>query len=191
MWDKRRLRAAIVKACVAGLPGPRRAGRGFTLVELVVVVCIVAVSAALLVDRLRFYQEAAEKAAMEYTVGAVRSGLQLRVAAMLIRGEERNIESLARANPVDWLVGPPPGYRGEFRALQPAVPRGSWYFDATRSELVYVPDLDGHLKVLADGSKRLRFRVRFEIARAEPDSERKRLAFTGMRVEPATPYTWF
>ena len=183
------MRAAIVKAFVAGLRGPRRAGRGFTLVELVVVVCIVAVSAALLVDRLRFYQEAAEKAAMEYTVGAVRSGLQLRVAAMLIRGEERNIESLARANPVDWLVGPPPGYRGEFRALQPAVPRGSWYFDATRSELVYVPDLDGHLKVLADGSKRLRFRVQISFEPAEPDSERK--VFAGMRVEPVSPYVWF
>jgi len=169
----------------------RRSGKGLTLIELIVVICIVGVSAALLLDRLRFYQEAAEKAAMEYTVGAVKSALQLQVAVMLVRGEERNIESLAHANPTGWLTEPPPGYRGEFRAPQPVVPRGSWYFDATRSELVYVPDLDGHLKVLADGSKRLRFRVRFEIARAEPDSERKRLAFTGVRIEPVTAYTWF
>ena len=168
-----------------------RSGRGLTLIELIVVICIIGVSATLLLDRLRFYQEAAEKAAMEYTVGAVKSALQLQVAAMLVRGEERNIESLAHANPTGWLTEPPPGYRGEFRAPQPVVPRGSWYFDATRSELVYVPDLDGHLKVLADGSKRLRFRVRIEFARAESDSERKRLAFTGVRIEPVTAYTWF
>jgi len=185
------LRAAIVKAFVAGVRGPRRPGRGFTLVELIVVVCIVAVSAALLVDRLRLYQEAAEKAAMEYTVGAVRSALQLRVAAMLMRGEERNIESLARANPFDWLMEPPRGYRGELRSPQPAVPQGSWYFDASRSELVYVPDLDGHLERLADGSKRLRFRVRLEFEPATPDSGRKRGILSATRIEPVVPYTWF
>jgi len=187
------LGAATVRAPVLGsVPHEsRRSGRGLTLIELIVVICIIGVSATLLLDRLRFYQEAAEKAAMEYTVGAVKSALQLQVAAMLVRGEERNIELLARVNPTGWLKEPPPGYRGEFRAPQPAVPRGSWYFDATKSELVYVPDLDGHLKVLADGSKRLRFRVRFEFAPAEPDPERKRLAFTGVRIELVTPYTWF
>ncbi len=162
---------------------------GLTLIELIVVVCIIALSAVLLLERLRFYQEAAEKAAMEYTVGAVKSALQLRVAAMLLRGERGNIGSLARANPVEWLMEPPLGYRGEFRAPQPDVPRGSWYFDATRKELVYVPNLDGHLERLADGSKRLRFRVQISIEPAEPDSERK--VFAGMRVEPVSPYAWF
>ena len=162
---------------------------GLTLIELIVVVCIIALCAVLLLDRLRFYQEAAEKAAMEYTVAAVKSALQLRGAAMLLRGEEKNIASLARANPVEWLMDPPPGYRGEFRAPQPDVPRGSWYFDATRSELVYVPNLDAHLERLADGSKRLRFRVRVIFEPVEPDSERK--VFAGMRVEVVNPYTWF
>src|SRR5438309_11434062 len=94
----------------------RCASPGFTLIELIVVVCIVALCAALLLDRLRFYQEAAEKAAMEYTVATMKSALQLRVAAMLVRGEEGNIGILARSNPMDWLMEPPVGYRGEFRA---------------------------------------------------------------------------
>jgi prepilin-type N-terminal cleavage/methylation domain-containing protein len=162
---------------------------GLTLVELIVVVCIIALCATLLFERLRFYQEAAEKAAMEYTVAVVKSALQLRVAAMLLRGEGKNIGSLARANPVGWLTEPPAGYRGEFRAPRPAVPRGSWYFDATSHELVYVPNLDSHLQRLADGSKQLRFRVQISFEPAEPDSERR--VFTAMRVEPVTPYTWF
>jgi general secretion pathway protein G len=178
-------------APVSGSCGLRRASPGLTLIELIVVICIIGVSAALLLDRLRFYQEAAEKAAMEYTVGAIRSGLQLQVAAMLVRGEERNIEALGRVNPISWLMEPPPGYRGEFRAAQPAVPRGSWYFDATGSELVYVPNLDDHLERLADGSKRLRFRVRIEFAPAEPGSGRGRRILTGVRIERVTPYTWF
>jgi general secretion pathway protein G len=167
----------------------RRSSPGFTLIELIIVVCIVALCAGLLLERLRFYQEAAEKAVMEYNVGVMKSALQLRVAALLIHGEERKIESLARANPFDWLAEPPPGYRGEFRAPQPAVPRGSWYFDATGNELVYVPTLDGHLERLADGSKRLRFRVRLEFEPTQTDSERKRIA--AVRIEPVTPYTWF
>src|SRR3989475_11179243 len=172
--------------------GPREhrcASPGFTLIELIVVVCIVALCAALLLDRLRFYQEAAEKAVMEYTVATVKSAVQVRVAGMLVRGEEKNIGALARANPVDWLMEPPAGYRGELRAPQPAVPRGSWYFDATRNELVYVPNLDAHLERLADGSTRHRFRVHPSCEPAEPDSERRR--FAGMWVEPVTPYTWF
>jgi general secretion pathway protein G len=173
----------------AGSRARRRCSPGFTLIELIIVICIVALCAGLLLERLRFYQEAAEKAAMEYNVGAVKSALQLRVAALLVRGEERKIESLASANPIDWLMEPPPGYRGEFRAPQPVVPRGSWYFDATRNELVYVPNLDAHLERLADGSKRLRFRVRLDFEPSEPGSERRLIA--AMRVEPVTPYTWF
>jgi len=162
---------------------------GLTLIELIVVVCIVALCSTLLFERLRFYQEAAEKATMEYTVAVVKSALQLRVAAMLLRGDGGNIGSLARANPIEWLMDPPPGYRGEFRAPLPDVPRGSWYFDATRKELVYVPDLDGHLERLPDGSKRLRFRVQIRFEPAEPGSERR--VFAGMRLEAVAPYIWF
>src|SRR6266702_937290 len=78
----------------------RRKPAGLTLVELIVVVCIIALCAVLLLERLRFYQEAAEKAAMEYTVGAVKSALQLRAAAMLLKGQGRNIDSLVNVNPV-------------------------------------------------------------------------------------------
>jgi len=178
-----------VRKLVPGRPSRGRIGAGLTLIELVIVVCIIGVLSAVLLERLRFYQEAAEKAAMENNVGALKSALQLRVAALLVRGEERNIGSLASANPFSWLMEPPPGYRGEFRAPQPAVPRGSWYFDATRNEIVYVPDLDAHLERLADGSKRLRFRVRLDFEPTEPGSEQKRIA--GMRIEPVSPYVWF
>jgi general secretion pathway protein G len=185
------LGAATVKGPLPGSGSRerRRSSPGFTLIELIIVVCIVALCALLLLERLRFYQEAAEKAVMEYNVGAVKSALQLRVAALLVRGEERKIESLAGVNPMDWLAEPPPGYRGEFRAPQPAVPRGSWYFDATRKELVYVPNLDAHLERLADGSKRLRFRIRLDFEPTESDSESKHI--TAVRIEAVTPYTWF
>src|SRR5258708_28159532 len=100
---------------------------------------------------------------------------------MLVRGEGKKIGCPGRANPKEWLMERPPGYRGEFRAPQPDVPRGSWYFDATNKELVYVPNLDSHLERLADGSKRLRFRVQISFEPARPDSDRR--AFTRLRAE--------
>ncbi len=186
------MQAATVKS-PARHPGSRfrRAGAGFTLIELIVVVCIIALCAALLLDRLRYYQEAAEKAVMEQTVGALRSAVTLRAASLLLKGQERDIGLLARANPIEWLMDPPPGYRGEFRAPEPAVPPGSWYFDATRSELVYVPNLDAHLKPAPDGSKRLRFRVQIEFEPVEPDSKRERGALSATRLAPVVPYAWF
>lgn len=148
-------------------------------------------TAAVLLERLRYYQEGAEKTAMEYTVSALKSALQLQVAGLLVKGRDRDLEKLARANPVDWLQEPPPGYRGEFRAQEPVVPPGSWYFDATRGELVYVPNLDAHLSPGPDGSKRLRFRVLLEFEPPELGSTRERGSLTATRIVAVTPYAWF
>ena len=173
----------------AGLRGSC-ACAGLTLVELIVVICIIALSATALLDRLRYYQEAAEKAAMEQTVGVLKSGLQLRMAALLLKGE-RDMSPLARANPFDWLTEAPSVYRGEFLAEEPAVPRGSWYFDAGRNQVVYVPNLDAHLRPGPDGSKRLRFRVELEFEPGKADSKSKQRVPAATRVAPVRPYVWF
>jgi prepilin-type N-terminal cleavage/methylation domain-containing protein len=186
------LRAATVKSlALHPASRPRRAASGLTLIELIVVMSIIGLCAALLLDRLRYYQEAAEKAVMEQTVGALKSAVTLRAASLLLKGRERDIGSLAHANPIEWLMEPPSGYRGEFRAPDPPVPPGSWYFDATRSELVYVPNLDAHLKPNPDGSKRLRFRVQIEFEPVAPDSTRERGSLAATRLAPVVPYAWF
>ena len=58
--------------------GRRRCARGLTLFEFVVSLTVVMVFAGVLLERLRFYQEAAEKAAMEYTVSTLKTALQIR-----------------------------------------------------------------------------------------------------------------
>jgi type II secretory pathway pseudopilin PulG len=186
--------AAAVNTLMQRVSLSRLGGRksvGFTLIELVVVVCLVAIFIKVALDRLLFYQEGAEKAAMEQTVAVIRSVLQLRAAEMLLNGGGKNIELLAKANPIGWLIEPPSGYRGEFLAANVEVPRGSWYFDIRDKELVYVPNLDAHLTFVAASNKRLRFRVELDFEPAEGDDAGKHGALDGARLAVVTPYKWF
>ncbi len=169
----------------------RSAGRGFTLIELIVVVSLVAVFAAIALDRLKFYQEAAEKAGLETTLAAMHSGLQLRVAQLLVKGDAQAIAALAGSNPVQFLSEPPPGYAGELRESQAGLPGGGWYFDPMRREIVYKPALTTHLRV--GGGKpgedaRLRFRADVQYAQASGTTPP---AFGKAAMVSLQPYAWF
>jgi prepilin-type N-terminal cleavage/methylation domain-containing protein len=135
--------------------------QGLTLIELIIVIVIISLLAAFLATRLAYYQEFAEKVVMEQTVQAMRSGLQLKIAALMIQGKEREIRALAEGNPVEFLADPPPGYVGELP--QPdsykGLPGRSWYFDTNRRELVYLIDRERYFRPGADGEKWARFRV--------------------------------
>jgi prepilin-type N-terminal cleavage/methylation domain-containing protein len=141
------------------MSGKPRAVRGFTLLELVVVVCLVGIFASVALDRLLRYQEIAEKTAMEATIGALRSAQALQVAARILSGGLPAVKSLSGQNPIDWLTEPPQGYLGALHnpSLE-EVPRGGWYFDLKSKELVYRPKLTRFLTAL-DSDERLRFRI--------------------------------
>lgn len=171
-----------------------RAGEqaGFTLFELIVVVCIVAIMAGILLNRLRVYQEAAEKAAMQQTAAAIKSALEMRVAAYLINGRDNDIEHLRSENPVSWLQERPQNYAGQFYADAYArVAPGSWYFDLTHRELVYVIDLGDHFKRAADGRKWVRYRVKIEYEALPQRDGPPRKVLSAVSFVPVQPYVWF
>lgn len=139
-----------------------RAGRtGFSLIELIVVIVVVSLLAALLANRLAYYQELAEKVVMEQTVQAMRSGLQMNIATLLLNGKEGEIPQLSDQNPVRFLVEPPLGYAGELADpdAYKSLPRRSWYFDTDRREMVYLVDQDSHFRPGPDQVKWARFQV--------------------------------
>ena len=170
--------------------GPVQAG--FTLFELVVVVCIVAVMAGILFNRLRVYEEAAEKAAMQQTAVAIKSALQMRVAAYMIGGRDKEIENLRNENPVGWLQGQPANYAGEFYADAYARVRpGNWYFDLTRREFVYVINLGDNFTPGPDARKWVRYRVRIEYDTVPEKDAPPRKVLSAVNFVPVQPYVWF
>src|SRR6185295_11043194 len=115
-------------------PGCRRArqalmrARGFTLIELFIVICVVAVTFGVALERLLRYQEMGERAALEQNLAAINTALTMRFAAYVASGRPEAIRAELDNNPVDLLSRPPQNYLGELYA-PPAetLERPYWY----------------------------------------------------------------
>jgi general secretion pathway protein G len=163
-----------------------RALRGFTLIELMVAIAIIAIAVALLLNRLAYHQEMAEKAAMESVLRAVKTGLQVRLAELIATQRQAQAAVLEREDPMRWLDAPPDNYGG---AYGEAADRGKWYFDPVRRHLVYMVNSGDRLEIAGGEPKELRF---------QPRLLKDRISFGGGTVEtvttvtlvPVIPYRW-
>jgi hypothetical protein len=88
-----------------------------------------------------------------------------------------------------WLDQPVAGYRGEFdRAVPVDVPKGSWYFDRSNAELVYLVRLDRNFRPMSGLPARVRWRVK--TVRPEGPAAKDETVI-GLQLVPVEPYRWF
>jgi len=161
------------------------ANRQRNYVQSAVYVAIAAVLAAVLLERLLTYAEAAEKAAMEGTVARLSSALYVRLAYNSLRGEYQAVEAMRSQSPFAVTRSQSANYLGEFDGI-PEDNRGSgkWLYDRQRSELVYLPNLKRHLTMPAETPEADAIRFRVELVQAS------RFTYTGVAIRPAAPYRW-
>lgn len=172
------------------IPYPR-SSRGFTLIELIVVITIIVFLAGVLLNRIWFYQEQAEKAAMEQTAGAVQSALIMQYGHLLTRGQESEVKNLVTENPMRWLMQKPPNYSGEYYAMQPeTIAAGNWAFDLKSRELIYVPYRTEYFVPGKDGLKWVRYRVRLEYEPLPGSKDKGAQELTSVMFEPVERYQW-
>lgn len=163
---------------------------GFTLIELVLVIGLVAAFAAVALEKLLRYQEMAEKVAMEHTVGVLRSALALRFAGRVASGMGIDTSGIAEENPMDWLAQRPDNYLGAlYDPAYPDVPKGNWYFDRKTAELVYRPRMTRFYVAGPDGRELIRFRAVARITIGENLSAGQR-ELSELTVRPVHPYQW-
>lgn len=164
--------------------------RGFSLFELIVAIIIISLLGLLLLDRLQYYQEQAEKTAMEQTLTILHVALQIRKGELMAHSQESQVTGLATENPMSWLSRTPANYAGEADGASPRIPAGSWYYDRRDQALVYKVK---HNRYLAEGKKEIRFRIRWEgteNTKASPEmAVNNRMGALFLQAVP--PYTWF
>jgi general secretion pathway protein G len=162
--------------------------RGFTLIELVIVICVVAVLFGIALDRLLRYQELAERTALQQNVAAINSALALRFAAYVVMGTPQRIAEEAGRNPVNLLARPPENYLGELASADPkALPRPCWYFDAAAGDLVYLPTHRRYWSGSSGAPESIRFRVGVTAGQTDPGEPRV-LAQPFVAANP--PFKW-
>jgi type II secretory pathway pseudopilin PulG len=172
---------------------PNRHCRGFSLLDLVVVVIAVAVLAGAALDRLLPLIGRAQRAAFLDVQRELQSSLMLAAAERITSGDLGSIPELATANPMSLLLQAPPNYLGEVVAARQAdVPRATWYYDEETGRLAY--RLGRHTRFAAQGGPADRIELRVALAYDDRDGDGVFDAtgdrFGGLRLEPVYPYAW-
>ncbi len=168
-----------------------QSSKGFTLVELVVVIAVLSVLAGTLLNRVWFYQEQAEKTAMIEVAAAIQSALTMQHGRLLTRGMESETTVLAADNPMKWLSKQPRNYSGEFYDPTPrAVAPGNWVFDLRSRELIYVLGRADYFIPGKDGNKWIRYRINLMYDPGSGPFGKNSKELVGTLFEPTEPYRW-
>jgi general secretion pathway protein G len=141
-------------------PQRRRRTCGFSLFELAVAAAVLALVAGILLQRLVYYQDEAERTGVQLQLANMRTALHYKALQAALHGSPESMAALSGANPVAWLERAPVNYRGEIDdgRVSELIP-GNWYFDRARRNLVYVFSSKKSFPV--DSYERRYFKVEF------------------------------
>lgn len=181
----------------AGVPG--RAGRtadprhcGFSLVELVVVIAIIAALFSVAFQRLFVLQVEAERTAVEQIVGNLRSAIGIKVAEHYVNNDFAGLRGLEGSNPMDRLAEVPHSYLGALSGVDPAkIPPGHWYFDVPSRTLVYRVKNADYFRNDLGAPARIRFTVRVLYGKSFLGPARGEAPpIEGAQLATIEPYAW-
>jgi general secretion pathway protein G len=170
---------------------PVRDGQcGATFVEFAVAIALIAIFVGVLMERALYYQEYAEKTAMEMTAKNIRTGLRYKVADLILDNRMAEISTLADENPLNVLAEKPPNYLGELDSAPMVDPKGQWYFDRRNRELVYTVNNRRHFSPSSYRDFSVRYRLMRTSAGAVTDSS-ARNGGTWISLVLVAEYGWF
>ncbi|MEK7206796.1 MAG: prepilin-type N-terminal cleavage/methylation domain-containing protein [Pseudomonadota bacterium] len=173
--------------------GPDRLIRGFSLLELVVVIVIISILLTVAISRLLALQVDAERVAMETVAGTLRSAIGIKVAEHIVRQNIAGLKDLEGSNPMDRLAELPKNYLGELDG--PDLSRledGNWYFDTRSRVLVYLVRNKGFFTSGLDDLPRAGFVIRLVYADRnsngvfDPGVD----SIEGLRLAAVASYAW-
>lgn len=179
--------------------------KGFTLFEMVVVICSIVILYMVAEQRLNEIPAAAERANFYGTLEQIKTGLTFEMATRLARNQRTELMQLEGTNPMDFFLEAPRNYRGELELVTDVnVTRRSWYFENTTGELVYViggPSIDDVLVSIAEvpvnlGQIRLKLVNVYSMGPGSKNGvQNGNLSYSlenwqGLLLQPVYPFEW-
>ena len=134
--------------------------RGFTLLELIVVIIIISILGLFAVDRIWSLRIAAEQAAVTRIVGNIRSALGLEVARLALDGKMSDVAKLEDSNPISLLAQVPANYIGEKDNSVDIIEPGIWYYDKKVKSLTYNINYTENFSTHLTGTPRIRYQIK-------------------------------
>jgi len=120
----------------ANMPFSRKqSSGGFTLIELVVIIIILGILAAVAIPKLFSVTQEAEQAAVANMISSLESAMSMYAAKQYLDGQ-----SIAVHNPFDDLSNIPSNYNGVNDPVNPTnTPNGSWSWRTSGNWIMYNP----------------------------------------------------
>jgi prepilin-type N-terminal cleavage/methylation domain-containing protein len=171
----------------------RRLARGFSLLELAVVVAAVAILVGVILDRVLPLVGRAQRAAFLDVQRDLQSSLRLAAAERIANGESGRLLELAAVNPMSLLLEPPRNYRGVLTAPEQAeAAPASWYFDEQTKRLGYRVGRYTRFAAQEGPADRIELAVAFVYDDRDADGvfDAARDQLDGLRLEPVHAYSW-
>lgn len=179
----------------------KKANSGFTLFEMVVVICSIVILYMVAEQRLNELPAAAERANFYALLEQIRTGMNFEMITRVANRDITGINNLAGTNPMLFLLETPRNYRGELDLVTDRnTTRRSWYFETSTGELVYVvggPSIDDVVVMVGGvpvklGQIRFRLENVFDAASGQDGSAARpaRSGWQGLRLLPVRPYEW-
>jgi general secretion pathway protein G len=172
---------------------PRRASRGFSLLELVVVIVLISILLAVAIERLLLTKARAEGTAMEQLVGTIRSAMTIRVAELVAGAHVPEVATLVGSNPILLLAEPPQNYLGQLFGPDPSIlPSGGWYFDQRDRALCYLVESADYFQSALPAPPRACFAVVlvFDDMNGNKRYDPAEDTLRGLRLIELAPYEW-
>ena len=134
--------------------------RGFTLLELVVVIVVISILGLVAIDRVFTIRIAAEQASVKQLVGTIKSALGLKVSQLALEGNMSAVSKLDKTNPMLLLSQTPSNYIGEKKETSKTITPGVWYFNKTEKALIYNVRYTETFNTELDGLPRIRHKIK-------------------------------
>ena len=164
--------------------------RGFTLLELAVVVSIISILAVFALNRYYKLLVDVERNTLAYNLGAMRSAIGIQVADHYVRGDMAGLKQLIGSNPMDLLAEKPTNYLGViFHYRLEDIERGNWFFDQTSRTLIYLVRNQLYFETLLGGPARARFKI-FPVYSERLQGGVKTTYLSGLTLKELEPYRW-